>query len=198
MCLLSAAPLTESTFTEIVHDVNVVTLPANSAALAQVNGLFKSPDLVRTGSDSRAELTAPDQTITRIGANTAFSFEPEGRDIDLERGSVLFHSPSGKGGGTIKSGGASAAVLGTTLIVTTTPGEKRGFKVILLEGKGLVKLRNGHHRKLKAGQLIFVLPRPGSFRPAAGHQSGKARGRLQTGERVFASAGIAGEDQRGD
>ncbi|MDB6018307.1 MAG: iron dicitrate transport regulator FecR [Pedosphaera sp.] len=166
---LLAAPLTQSTFTEIIHDVNVVSMPVNAAKPATVNELFKSPDLVRTGPDSRAELTAPDQTITRVGANTAFSFEPAGRDINLEQGSILFHSPSGKGGGTIKSGGASAAVLGTTLIVATTPvtapTDKNGFKVILLEGHGKVTLSKGKSRKLHAGQMIFILPGQTDFGP---------------------------------
>src|ERR1043165_6437218 len=127
-----AAPLTESTFTEIVKDVNVVAATTKAAQPATVNELVKAPDLVRTGPQSRAELTAADQTITRIGANTVFSFEPTGRDLNLEKGSVLFHSPAGKGGDTIRSGGAAAAVLGTTLIVSSTG--NGGFKVILPEG----------------------------------------------------------------
>jgi len=112
-----AAPLTESTFTEVVKDVNVVVASTKVAQPATVKELVKAPDLVRTGPQSRAELTATDETVTRIGANTVFSFEPTGRDMNLEKGNVLFHSPAGKGGGTIRSGGAAAAVLGTTLIV---------------------------------------------------------------------------------
>jgi hypothetical protein len=151
-----AAQLTESTFTEVVKDVNVVAASTKVAQAASVNELVKAPDLVRTGPQSRAELTAADQTVTRIGANTVFSFEPTGRDINLEKGNVLFHSPAGKGGGTIRSGGAAAAVLGTTLIVSSTG--SGGFKVILLEGKGTVTLPNGKSTTLKAGQLVFVLP----------------------------------------
>lgn len=151
-----AAPLTESTFTEVVKDVNVVAASTKVAQPATVKELVKAPDLVRTGPQSRAELTAADQTITRIGANTVFSFEPTGRDMNLEKGNVLFHSPAGKGGGTIRSGGAAAAVLGTTLIVSSTG--DGGFKVILLEGKGTVTLPNGKSAALKAGQLVFVFP----------------------------------------
>ena len=76
--------------------------------------------------------------------------------MNLESGSLLFHSPKGKGGGTIKSGGASAAVLGTTLIVSSVAGG--GFKVVVLEGTGRATLANGRSRRLKAGQLVFVLP----------------------------------------
>ena len=152
----AAAPLTESTYTEIIREVNTHLSTAGNPAAAKVNDVLKAPDLVRTGPDSRAELTAPDNTITRVGANTVFSFSDSGRTLNLESGNLLFHAPKGLGGGTIKSGGASAAVLGTTLIVSaTTDG---GFKVILLEGKGSVTLANGKSVILKAGQMVFVLP----------------------------------------
>ena len=166
-----AASLTESTFTEVVKDVNVVAASTKVAQAASVNELVKAPDLVRTGPQSRAELTAADQTITRIGANTVFSFEPTGRDLNLEKGNVLFHSPAGKGGGTIRSGGAAAAVLGTTLIVSSTG--SGGFKVILLEGKGTVTLPNGKAVTLKAGQLVFVLPGQTEFGPVLTINLGK-------------------------
>jgi hypothetical protein len=150
-----AAPLTESTFTEIIHDVNTLSTAGNPTA-AKLQDVLKAPDRVRTGPDSRAELTATDNTITRVGANTVFSFSDSGRTLNLEQGNLLFHAPKGLGGGTIKSGGASAAVLGTTLIVSaTTDG---GFKVILLEGTGKVTLTAGKSVTLKSGQMVFVLP----------------------------------------
>jgi hypothetical protein len=150
-----AAPLTQGTFTEIIKDVATLRTDSTSAP-ATLNALLQAPERVRTGAESRAELTAPDQTITRIGANTVFSFETAGRAVNLEKGSLLFHSPKGAGGGTIKSGGASAAVLGTTIIVVATA--DGGFKLIVLEGKGKATLPNGKSVTLKAGQLVFVLP----------------------------------------
>ena len=79
-CTLSmhAAPISQSVFTDVVKDVNVLAAPTKATIPAKVNAEVKAPDLVRTGADSRAELTAPDQTITRIGANTVFSFEGKG------------------------------------------------------------------------------------------------------------------------
>lgn len=151
-----ALPLATSTFTEVIKEVNTLSAADSTAAPAQVNEVLKAPDRVRTGPDSRAELTAPDQTITRVGANTVFSFEDNGRTLNLEQGNLLFHAPKGLGGGAIKSAGAAAAVLGTTLIVSATA--DGGFKVILLEGKGVVTLPNGQSVKLKAGQLVYVLP----------------------------------------
>lgn len=151
----AAATLTESTFTEIINEVNTLSADGGAAS-AKLNDILKAPERVRTGPQSRAELTASDKTITRVGANTVFSYADSGRTLNLEQGNLLFHAPKGLGGGTIKSGGAAAAVLGTTLIVSATTGG--GFKVILLEGKGKVTLPNGNAAKLKAGQEVFVLP----------------------------------------
>ena len=150
-----AEPLTESTYTEIIREVNTLSTAGNPAA-AKVNDVLKAPDRVRTGPESRAELTAPDKTITRVGANTVFSFSDSGRTLNLEQGNLLFHAPKGLGGGTIKSGGASAAVLGTTLIVSATA--DGGFKVIMLEGTGKITLADGKSVTLKAGQMVFVQP----------------------------------------
>src|SRR6266850_4300394 len=155
------APLRESKVTEIIKEVNLLPASAATAAPATLNAVVKAPDRVRTGAESRTELTAPDNTITRIGANTVFSFENQGRVLNLEQGSLLFHSPKGAGGGTIKSGGASAAVLGTTLLVAATA--DGGFKVIVLEGRGRVTLPNGRRVSLRAGQMVFVLPAGGGF-----------------------------------
>jgi len=101
LCRVSAdgAALTESKVTEIIKEVNLLPASTATAAPAKLNDLVKAPDRVRTGAQSRTELTAPDNTITRIGANTVFSFENQGRTLNLEQGSLLFHSPKGKGGG---------------------------------------------------------------------------------------------------
>ncbi|MBM3846422.1 MAG: FecR domain-containing protein, partial [Verrucomicrobia bacterium] len=156
---LSAADLAQSKFTQVVGEVSIVDAITKQVRKAEVNGLVKAPDLVRTGPNSRAELLAGDQTLTRIGANTIFSFESRGRGVNLQQGSVLFHSPKGKGGGVIKSGGSSAAVLGTTLIVSANP--QGGFKTILLEGIGRVTSAGSSSRRLDAGQVVFTLPQGG-------------------------------------
>jgi len=160
---VGAAPLESSTFTEVIREVNILPGTSDTTMPAHVNDVLKAPDRVRTGPMSRAELTAPDQTITRVGANTIFSFDGKSRTLTLDQGSLLFHAPKGIGGGIIKSGGAAAAVLGTTIIVVATP--TGGFKVILIEGHGLVTLPDGRSVKLRAGQLVFVLPGKEGFSP---------------------------------
>jgi hypothetical protein len=152
----AATPLTESTFTEIIHEANVVAAADRSVLPARTNQMFRAPDLVRTGPASRVELTAPDQTITRVGANTVFTFEPGGRNILLEKGSVLFHAPAGAGGGTVRYRGTAAAVLGTTMICAVLP--DGSFKILDLEGHVQVTLKNNTTIVLDAGQMVIVRP----------------------------------------
>jgi hypothetical protein len=151
-----AAPqeLNQSTFTQVINDVKVKS--ATAVRPGTVNGVVKSPEIVQTGSNSRAELQAPDQTLTRVGANTIFSFDTAGRGIDLKQGTVLFHSPEGKGGGTIRTAAATAAVTGTTIMVVST--SNGGFKLLVLEGKARARLPGGRGVDLKAGQLTFIIP----------------------------------------
>lgn len=153
---LAGAELKQAKFTQVVNQVKVLNEAAKIERQARTNDLFATPEVLRTGPASRAELVAADQTITRVGANTIFSFEAARRTIHLERGSLLFQSPKGRGGGTIRTGAATAAVLGTTLIVTTT--SNGGFKVLMLEGRGRVTLRNGRSQTLRAGQMTFIMP----------------------------------------
>ncbi len=151
-----AADLKQSKVTQVVNDVQIISAASQSKKSATVNDPFNMPDILRTGPSSRAELVAPDETVTRVGANTIFSFDPANRTIDLKQGSLLFHSPHGKGGGSIHTGSATASVLGSTLIVTTTA--SGGFKVLALEDEASITFTNGLKQKLQPGQMTFVLP----------------------------------------
>jgi hypothetical protein len=154
--LCGAANIDRSTLTEVVNSVRVIEPATKKSSTAKVNTEFFAPNVLRTGADSRAEMIAPDQTVTRVGQNTVFSFSRDTREIELQKGSILFQSPTGKGGGTIRTPAASAAVLGTTLIVCAT--QNGGFKALLVEGNGRVKGAGGAIRNLNSGQMVYVLP----------------------------------------
>ncbi len=152
--VVSAIDLKQAKFTQVVNDVKIIS--GSQISPAEVNSVFNMPDVLRTGPGSRAELVAADDTITRVGANTIFSFDPAERTIDLQQGSLLFHSPHGKGGGTIRTATATASVLGTTLIASTTP--NGGLKVLDLEGSVEIRFLNGLRQHLEPGQMTFILP----------------------------------------
>ncbi len=155
-----AADLKQAKFTQIVNSVQVISSSDQSQRTAAVNDVFKMPDVIHTGANSRAELTADDKTVTRIGANTIFSFDQANRTIGLQQGSLLFHAPHGKGGGTIHTASATASVLGTTIIVACTA--DGGFKVLDLEGSSKVQLPDGKTIDLNPGEMIFILPGGGA------------------------------------
>ncbi len=148
--------LQKAKFTDVVNDVNITSVDKKEVRSAKVNDLFAVPEIVKTGPDSRAELQADDKTITRVGSNTIFSFDKDKRTINLESGSVLFHSPKGMGGGTIKTAAATAAVTGTTIMVGAT--SNGGFKLLVLEGKSKVTMANGRVQNLLGGQMTFIVP----------------------------------------
>src|SRR5437868_9123753 len=71
--ILFAAGQKQARVTEVVRDVRLLTAQAN-ARPAAVNDAVHEGTAVRTGTDSRAELTFVDQRLARLGANTVFSF----------------------------------------------------------------------------------------------------------------------------
>ncbi len=162
--LAMAAPIAfqEATVTEAVNQVDV--LSGASRRSARTSDRVRGNEIVRTGQRSRAELRFPDNTIARVGANAAFAFRTDTRGLELQKGSVLFHSPKGLGGGQIRTAAATASVLGTTIIVCATP--EGGFKVLVLEGKAKVQTPNGRSLVLRAGEMTFILARNGNISPA--------------------------------
>lgn len=144
----------EALLTEAVNQVDV--LSGTTQRPARVNQVVRGTEIIRTGQRSRAELKFPDNTIVRVGANAAFAFRTDTRGFELQKGSILFHSPKGLGGGQIRTAAATASVLGTTIIVCATP--NGGFKVLVLEGKAKVQTPGGRTLVLGAGQMNFILP----------------------------------------
>src|SRR3981081_3887706 len=69
-----AETLKSARVTQIIKDVRL--LGGAGARAAAVSDEVREGAAVRTGVESRAELTFADLTITRLGANTVFSFHP--------------------------------------------------------------------------------------------------------------------------
>lgn len=145
----------EARVTQIVREVKLV--PADKAAReAALNDKVSEDTGVRTGGESRSELTFPDLTITRLGANTVFSFTKSGRTATVETGSILLRVPKDSGGGSIRSSAVTVAITGTTVIFEGTRGGRS--KLITLEGSSLASLKKNpkDFRKVLAGQMLDV------------------------------------------
>ncbi len=107
---------------------------------------------VKTGDRSRAEMEFQDRSLVRLGANAVFAVRPGTRDLTLEEGALLLQIPKGVGGTTtIHTAGATAAITGTTVIVSATKGG--GFRMIVLEGVADVRYANGRRVRCRAGDM---------------------------------------------
>ena len=145
----------EPRVTQVIREVKL--LPSDKDPQpAEVNDRVPEDTAVRTGDKSRSELTFADLTISRLGANTIYSYARGGRNIDLGGGSVLLRVPKDSGGGSVRSSAVSVAVTGTTLILEGSKGGRS--KLIVLEGRarlGLIKYPS-QTRNVLAGQMLDV------------------------------------------
>ena len=150
-----AASQKEPRVTQIIREVKL--MPSDKDARpAEVNDRVPEDTAVRTGDKSRSELTFADLTISRLGANTIYSYARGGRNIDLGGGSVLLRVPKDSGGASVRSSAVSVAVTGTTLILESARGGRN--KLLVLEGSarlGLIKYP-AQTRNVRAGQMLDV------------------------------------------
>lgn len=175
----SAADLSQAT---VRQKFNVVTLASNPTAAARPaaqGAVVRGENVVRTGTESRAELEFTDLTLARLGANAIFSFDAQAASLSVERGSLLFSKPAKSGRVEIRSGAVTAAITGSTgFISTATGGGKKGRPANgeqsatilgMLEGKlkGTSSWRDGggrvrsFHFSLGPGEmLVAALDRP--------------------------------------
>ena len=148
--------LTSAKVTLIVRDVKTLD-PGKSARAAELRETVRGSQAVRTGIESRTELLFNDNTITRLGANTHFSFSEGTRAMSLESGAMLLQVPKGIGGATIETPAVTAGITGTTIMLEQT---RRWTKLIVLEGTCTLIAKNGKNPRrviARAGQEIIFL-----------------------------------------
>src|SRR5258707_4464021 len=136
-CLVRAAPFVsaahskQASVSEVIQDVRLMEAQG-APRPAVVNDKVTQQMGVRTGVESRAELTFTDLTLTRLGANTIFSFRQGARELDLTSGAVLLQVPPKAPAVKVNTSAVNAAVTGgAALFGTRTPTE-----FMVLEGIG--------------------------------------------------------------
>ncbi|MFZ9874576.1 MAG: FecR domain-containing protein [Candidatus Methylacidiphilales bacterium] len=138
---------------QVQHDAGTGTAPA------KVNEKIGEKSKVTTAASSMAELTFADTSITRLGANSLFSFQSKERLIKLDQGSVLVNTPPGNGGATVDCGGVTGAVSGTTFMASRDVSGNVMF--LMLEGSGTLKVTINTptgpvSREIRPGQAATV------------------------------------------
>jgi hypothetical protein len=142
---------TEFKDAEITTLKNIVEHDAGQgAAPAKVSEKIGENSKVTTAAASMAELTFGDSSITRIGANSVFSFQSKERLVKLDKGTALIHATPGNGGATVDCGGVTAAVSGSTFMASRSA--TGGAVFVLLESSGSLKVTT------PGGQTATILP----------------------------------------
>ena len=153
----AAGPLTSAEVTKIINRVSVID-PAKGGHPAIIRDIIKDDLGLQTGAKSRSELLFQDNTLTRLGAETFFSFKTGTRDMTLEKGSMLLQVPKGLGGAKIHTAAVTAAITGTTIMMEYIPNQY--IKVLVLEGS-LRLSRNGASGDsvvLRPGKMVIMRP----------------------------------------
>jgi hypothetical protein len=152
-----AGPLTEARVTKILNKVQVVD-PVKGEHSASLQETIKDEIELRTGVKSRSELLFQDNTLTRIGPETSFSFKAGTREMSLDRGTMLLQVPKGLGGAKIRTAAVTAAITGTTILMEYTP--RKHIKVLVLEGSLRLTAngRFGNSVVLRPGRMIIMRP----------------------------------------
>src|ERR1700730_18411168 len=104
--------------------VNVVTLAPNLTSEARPAGqgaVIHDENVVRTGTESRAELEFTDLTLARLGSNSIFSFDSQARALEFTQGALLFSKPANSGRVEVRSGAITAAITGSTGFISNQP-----------------------------------------------------------------------------
>ncbi len=149
---LGASQKKDARVTQVISDVRV--LASNSAPRpAAVNDRVVEGNAVRTGGDSRAELTFSDQSLTRIGANTVFSFGDGGKEFDLASGAMLLAVPKSAGTVRVNTAAATAAVTGFTALFERSTANK----MVVLEGHATLTFKEfvGNPCEIESGQMMI-------------------------------------------
>ena len=184
---------------EITTIKNIVEHDSGTGpAPAKQSEMIHEKSKVSTEAASMAELTFGDSTITRMGANTSFSFQSKERLVKLDRGTVLINTPPGAGGATVDCGGVTGAVTGTTFLASRAGDGKVMF--VLLEGSPMKITSGGVVTTIKPGQAASVglaTPDSGGGDKGGGDKAGgdKASGDKGGGDK--AGGDTAGGDQGG-
>lgn len=171
------AELRTAHVSQIINDVKL--LPGQAAARpAVVNDSVSAGTAVRTGVESRTELTFTDLTITRLGANTVFSFNGGAREVDLGSGAILVQVPRNGAEVKIRTAAVTAAITGGTALFESN--KALPAKLLMLEGIGRF-YPNGHPEDaaiVHGGEMAMMtadgqITRPTKFNAALVYKTSK-------------------------
>ncbi len=152
---LTAGALKGATVSRIVNDVQVIAPQGKDRRAAECEILGDDAS-VRVGARSRMELVFADQTIARLGAETALRFQPGKRALRLDRGTLLLQVPGFRGGASILTGPLKLSCGEATILIEHLPG--KSLKAVVLEGEMRVSVDRflGDSIIVPAGKMLIT------------------------------------------
>jgi len=151
-----ADSLRSAEVTKVVKDVRLYQ-PSTDGRPANVGDKLTGNASLHTGRQSRTELVFQDNTLTRVGANSIFSFRSGTRDLEIGQGTLLLQVPKNAGGATIRTATVTAAITGTTTMMEYSP--NKWFKFLTLEGIAKLSLKGKKgSMNVPAGQMVVMDP----------------------------------------
>jgi fibronectin-binding autotransporter adhesin len=151
--VLSAAEANSARLTQIVKDVKVIS--GTTIRAANVSEPVDQGSAVRTGSESRAELTFSDLTITRLGANTIFSFNEAARELTLNTGAILVEVPRNSAAVRVNTAAVTGAISGGTSVMNAN--QAVPTKLFVVEGHGqLCSKKTGECETAGGGEMVMM------------------------------------------
>jgi hypothetical protein len=151
--LALASPANQARVSRVVNDVRLVAVDG-TAHPAALNNEVREGATIRTGKESRAELTFSDGTVARLSANTVFTITNGKRNLDLKEGALLLETPKDARGAKVSSKEVAVAITGTTVVFESYATH---FKLLVLDGTGrLYRPQHfGDSVLVRAGQMVF-------------------------------------------
>lgn len=152
-----AASLKDAEVRHALNDVRIAE-PAGRTIPASTRAVLRGGAAILTGAQSRAELIFPDQTLARLGAETAVRFGPGSRDIQLDRGTLLLQIPKLRGGARVLIGSLTASAGSATFLIEHLPAGS--VKVAVLEGDLRISANGflGDSIVLPPGKMLIAKP----------------------------------------
>lgn len=113
------AELSQAVVKEKINNVTIAPNLAGQAEPAARGAVIHEDNVVRTGTNSRADLEFADLSRARLGANSIFSFDAKARTMTFKQGAVLFSKPTNSGPVQLQAGAVSGAIIGCTGFIST-------------------------------------------------------------------------------
>ncbi|MDB4793655.1 FecR family protein [Methylacidiphilales bacterium] len=149
-----------ATVTEAINHVSY-GVSATEKHAAPEGTLLHDGEFLETGKESRAELTLPSTSITRLGENAIFNYSSDTNTVDLQAGTILFCKPKlSEKTLNIRTEALTAGITGTTGFVQVEVDKNNkptSYLFGLVEGKAKAHV-NEKSFTIHGGQILEFKP----------------------------------------